>query len=120
MGEAYAVIDGVVWHAKLFPFRGVEAFQNASTIDGFAKVPRFGDRNYRRSTVAERTRDLALFNLAVESKLRVCDRVKLRVPDVARGERETSRAIVMQQKTHRPDRFESTEQIREAAGSRIR
>jgi integrase len=59
-------------------------------------------------------RDLALFNLAIDSKLRACDLVRLRVRDVAHGERIGSRAIVMQQKTHRPVQFEITEQTREA------
>jgi integrase len=51
-------------------------------------------------------RELALFNLAIDSKLRVCD--------VAQGSRVSSRAIVMQQKTHRPVQFEITEQPRDS------
>jgi integrase len=67
-----------------------------------------------RLQLAERLRELALFNLAVDSKLRSCDLVKLRVRDVTRGDRVASRAIVMQQKTQRPVLFEITEQTRES------
>ncbi len=67
-----------------------------------------------RLQITERTRDLALFDLAIDSKLRACDLTKLRVRDVAHGERVSSRAIVMQQKTHRPVQFEITEQTRTA------
>jgi len=52
--------------------------------------------------IGERTRDLALFDLAIDSKLRACDLTKLRVRDVSHGEHVSSRAMVMQQKTHRP------------------
>lgn len=67
-----------------------------------------------RLQIAERTRDLALFDLAIDSKLRACDLTKLRVRDVAHGEYVLSRAIVMQQKTQRPVQFEITEQTRSA------
>jgi len=67
-----------------------------------------------RLQLAERLRELALFNLAVDSKLRSCDLVKLRVRDVTRGDHVASRAIVMQQKTQRPVQFEITEQTRES------
>jgi hypothetical protein len=60
----------------------------------------------------ERARELTLFNLAVDSKLRACDRMKLRVRDVTHGEHIAARAIVMQQKTQRPVQFEVTEQTR--------
>ena len=59
-------------------------------------------------------RELALFNLAIDSKLRGCDLVKLKVCNVAQGNRVSSRAIVMQQKTHRPVQFEITEQTRDS------
>jgi integrase len=67
-----------------------------------------------RLQIAEKSRDLALFNLAIDSKLRGCDLTKLRVRDVAHGEHVSSRAIVMQQKTHHPVQFEITEQTRMA------
>lgn len=67
-----------------------------------------------RLQLAERTRDLALFDLAIDSKLRACDLTKLRVRDVAHGEHVSSRAIVMQQKTQLSVQFEITEQTRAA------
>ena len=73
-----------------------------------------------RLQLAERTRELALFNLAVDSKLRSCDLVRLRVKDVAHGDQVASRAIVMQQKTRRPVQFEITEQTRESVAAWIR
>jgi len=60
------------------------------------------------------SRDLALFNLAIDSKLRACDLVGLRVADVAQGGRVKSRASVVQQKTQRPVQFEITVQTRES------
>lgn len=67
-----------------------------------------------RLELAHRNRELALFNLAIDSKLRACDLVKLHVCDVCHGERACSRAIVMQQKTQRPVQFEITEPTRQA------
>ena len=69
-----------------------------------------------RLQVAHRIRDLALFNLALDSKLRACDLVALRVDDVALNGRVRSRATVIQRKTGRPVQFEITEQAREAVG----
>lgn len=48
-----------------------------------------------RLELSQRTRDLALFNLAIDSKLRACDLVKLKVRDISHGDRVASRAIVM-------------------------
>ena len=67
-----------------------------------------------RLQMAIKTRELALFNLAIDSKLRGCDLVKLQVSDVAQSNRVSSRAIIMQQKTHRPVQFEITEQTRDS------
>jgi integrase len=67
-----------------------------------------------RLQLAGRKRDLALFNLAIDSKLRACDLLNLRVQDVVHGTQVASRAIVMQQKTQRPVQFEITEQTRRA------
>ena len=53
-----------------------------------------------------RTRDLAMFNLAIDSKLRGCDVVAIRVEDVAAGGYTADRATVRQKKTGRPVRFE--------------
>ena len=65
-----------------------------------------------RLELARRTRELALFNLAIDSKLRGCDLVALRVRDIVQGSRIAPRAIVMQKKTHRPVQFEITETTR--------
>ena len=73
-----------------------------------------------RLQIFARVRELALFNLAIDSKLRACDLVKLRVRDVSHGERIALRTIVMQQKTQRPVQFEITEQTREAVAAWIR
>lgn len=73
-----------------------------------------------RLQVAERSRDLALFNLAIDSKLRGCDLVALRVNDVAPSGRVRGRALVLQRKTNRPVQFELTDQTREALESWIR
>jgi len=67
-----------------------------------------------RLQLMHRTRDLALFNLAIDSKLRSCDLVGIRVADVAHGAQVLSRASVMQQKTGLPVRFEVTEQTRDS------
>jgi integrase len=67
-----------------------------------------------RLQLGRRTRDLALFNLAIDSKLRACDLVKLRVADVANGGTISSRAVVLQQKTGRPVQFEITQLTRES------
>ncbi|ENO78525.1 site-specific recombinase XerC [Thauera sp. 63] len=61
-----------------------------------------------RLQLSTNLRDLALFDLAIDSKLRGCDLVKLRVRDVAHGDQVASRAMVMQQKTQRPLKFEIT------------
>jgi len=58
------------------------------------------------------TRDLALFNLALDSKLRACDLVRLRVDDVFTGSVVRDRATIVQKKTGRPVQFEITEQTR--------
>ena len=67
-----------------------------------------------RLQIAERLRDLALFNLAIDSKLRGCDLVVLRVDDVLLGGRVRPRATLVQRKTGRPVQFELTEQTRDA------
>jgi integrase len=70
--------------------------------------------------VAGRIRDLAMFNLAIDSKLRGCDVVSLRVDDVAPQGMALDRASVRQKKTGHPVRFELTEQTREAVDIYIR
>ena len=67
-----------------------------------------------------RARDLALFNLAIDSKLRGCDLVALRVDDVAPNGYAVDRATVRQRKTGRPVRFELTEVTRQALDNYLR
>src|SRR4051795_12062045 len=64
--------------------------------------------------VEGRTRDLAMFNLAIDSKLRGCDVVALKVEDVAPNGYAIDRATVRQKKTGRPVKFELTDQTRQA------
>src|ERR1700704_786733 len=64
--------------------------------------------------VEGRTRDLAMFNLAIDSKLRGCDVVALKVEDVAPSGYSVDRATVRQKKTGQAVRFELTEQTRQA------
>ncbi len=65
-------------------------------------------------------RELAMFNLAIDSKLRACDLTRLRVQDICFGNQVGSRATVMQQKTQRPVQFEITDQTRESVQCWIR
>jgi integrase len=64
-----------------------------------------------------RVRDLAMFNLAIDSKLRGCDLVRLRVSDVHLGDSVRLRTTVLQQKTGRPASFELTKSRRETLGA---
>jgi integrase len=73
-----------------------------------------------RLHLERRTRDLALFNLAIDSKLRGCDLVALRVDDVAPNGYAIDRATVRQRKTGRPVRFELTEVTRQAVDDYLR
>jgi hypothetical protein len=70
-----------------------------------------------RLQLAKRTRDLALLNLAIDSKLRSCDLARLRVCDVAHGGRIVSWAMAVQKMTGRLVQFEITEPTRDAVGS---
>jgi integrase len=70
--------------------------------------------------VEKRTCDLAMFNLAIDSKLRGCDLVSLMVEDIAPQGLAVDRATVRQKKTGRPVRFEMTEQTREAVDEYLR
>ena len=71
-----------------------------------------------RLQLDHRARELALFNLAIDSKLRGCDVVGLHVRDVFQGSHVTPRAIVMQKKTQRPVRSPSKRGTRSMPGSR--
>ena len=65
-----------------------------------------------RLQLARRVRDLALFDLAIDSKLRGCDVVALRLNDIIIGGTVRRRAMVLQRKTGRPVQFEITDQTR--------
>jgi len=65
-----------------------------------------------RLQLQHRRRDLALFNLAIDSKLRGCDLVRLQVNDVCVGGQVRDRTTGIQKKTDRPVQFEITEQTR--------
>ena len=67
-----------------------------------------------RLQISSRTRDLALFNLAIDSKLRGCDVVSVRVEDVAPHGYAIDRATIRRRKTGRPVKFELTEQTRQS------
>ena len=73
-----------------------------------------------RLQLADRVRDLALFNLAIDSKLRGCDVVSLKVEDVAPHGYAIDRATVRQRKTGRPVKFEITEQTRQTVDDHLK
>lgn len=72
-----------------------------------------------RLQVEGKRRDQALFNLAIDSKLRSCDLVALRVSDVVTGGSVRERAVIIQQKTSRPVQFELTEPTRDTVAAWI-
>ena len=67
-----------------------------------------------RLQLGHRSRELALFDLGLDSKLRACDLVKLRVRDICHGDRVATRATIVQQKTSLPVQFEITQPTRDA------
>ena len=67
-----------------------------------------------RFQMEHRVRELALFDLGIDSKLRGCDLIALKVRDVCHGDQVATRAIVMQHKTQRPVQFEITQATRDA------
>lgn len=73
-----------------------------------------------RLQLNHRTRELALFDLRLESKLRACDLVNLRTKDICHGDRVATRAIVLQRKTSLPVQFEITPPPRDAVDARIK
>jgi len=70
-----------------------------------------------RLQLEHRTRELALFDLGIDSKLRGCDLLKLKVNEVCHGSQVANRATIMQQKTHRPVQFEITAPTRDAVSA---
>ncbi|MGE0046979.1 MAG: tyrosine-type recombinase/integrase [Hyphomonadaceae bacterium] len=73
-----------------------------------------------RLQISNRVRDLALFNLAIDSKLRGCDLVHLRVEDIMQADQVRTRALISQRKTGAPVQFEITEQARSALANWVR
>jgi integrase len=73
-----------------------------------------------RLIIEGRARDLAMFNLAIDSKLRGCDVVALKVEDIAPHGYAIDRATVWQRKTGRPVKFELTDQTRQAVDDYLR
>ena len=73
-----------------------------------------------RLQLEHRIRELALFNPGLDSKLRACDLVRLRVRDICHGDQVASRATIMQQKTSRPVQFEITGPTRNVLSEWIR
>lgn len=73
-----------------------------------------------RLEIENRTRELALFNLAIDSKLRGCDLVRLKVGDIANGNNILRRSTVVQRKTGKPVTFEITQSTRQSLGKWIR
>ena len=73
-----------------------------------------------RLELANNLRDLALFNVAIDSKLRGCDLVRLSVVDLIKEDRVRERASVIQSKTKRPVQFELTENTRETVLSWVK
>src|SRR6266404_5906115 len=73
-----------------------------------------------RLQLDHRARELALFNLAIDSKLRGCDLVGLRIHDAVQGSHVAARAIVMPKKTQQPVQFEITEQTRDAVAGWVK
>lgn len=65
-----------------------------------------------RLEIAGSKRDLAIFDLAIDGKLRACDLVKLRLDDICSGFKVRHRATIVQKKTGRPVQFEISEQSR--------
>ena len=73
-----------------------------------------------RLELAGYLRDLALFNVAIDSKLRGCDLVKLAVSDLVKDERVRERVAIIQSKTKRPVQFELTENTRETVFAKVK
>ena len=76
--------------------------------------------SWLRLQLGYRTRELALFDLGLDGKLRACDSVRLRVRDICHGDRISTWAIVIQQKTSKPVQFEITPPTREAVAEWIK
>jgi integrase len=67
----------------------------------------------------QQTRDLVLFNLAIDSNLRACDLIQLRVRDISKGRHVASQVTIMQFQTNRPVQFEIADETRESVAAWI-
>ncbi|UBM08416.1 tyrosine-type recombinase/integrase [Cupriavidus metallidurans] len=74
----------------------------------------------KRLQMSSNVRELAMFNLAIDSKLRACDFTRLHVQDVCHGNQLVTRATILQQKTQRPVQFEITAPTRESVEAWIK
>ena len=72
-----------------------------------------------RLQLAKKTRDRAMFNLAIDSKLRACDLVRLRVADITQVGKVSAHAKVLQKKTQQPVQFEISEMSRDSVSNWI-
>jgi len=110
-----------MWEMIMTPERATRSPWNKGKLVGQKAPLRVRDvwAIRKRLQLQERVRDLALFNLGIDSKLRGCDLVGLRVRHVRHGDAVASRTLVMQQKTGRPVQFELTAQTREAVAAWI-
>jgi integrase len=88
---------------------------------GWPRLPTIGtDIAQSTARIARSRRDLAIFNLAIDSKLRACDLVKLRLDDICSGAKVRHRATIVKKKTGRPVQFEITEQSRSSVEAWLR
>ncbi|WP_246099622.1 integrase [Methylibium rhizosphaerae] len=92
---------------------------NTNTLSRDRRVPQVWALRVRLQ-MEGRVRELALFNLGIDSKLRGCDLVGLKVRDVCHGDQVAARAIVVQHKTQRPVQFEITPAARDAVQAWIK
>ena len=104
---------------KFGVFQGLGTRANLSVRKPLSNSRKFGLSASGFKSLTE-SAELALFDLGIDSKLRACDLLKLKVRDLCHGERVAARAIVVQQKTSRPVQFEITESTRSALAEWIR
>lgn len=112
--EAYPAIVLAFWSGFSWPTGACPAFTGSKT----ARNPPLKLNDIwtirTRLQLTTNVREPAMFNLAIDSKLRACDLTRLRVQAISVGSQVGDRATVMQQKTQRPVQFEITEQPRQS------
>ena len=102
MGDRHGTVDSCCAAQRFLEQRRAPWAKGSSEAEGHLGDPSAAADPYR-------TRKPALFNLAIDSKLRSCDLVRLRVRDVCHGTVVAARTIAMEQKTQRPVQFEIAE-----------